>query len=235
MRNLFKNHKLEAGILLGSLIPTILIISFYIYFFRGNTLSGDPANWAYLGDYVGGLLGPIFGYLSFLLLVFTLKLSHKEKESIERREKKEEWLSLVKHVEALIKEYLDQRVEALCPTDLKFMRKISYEKLLVDVVYSMKTNCFETKNPNAILKRLIIYNPLTVNDFSKLATHFESYAIYLEKYSNYLLETDPAIIDHYFITYDQTIVALDQINMLTKESKNIYNRLGMSWDLPVTI
>lgn len=225
MRDLFRKHKLEVGICIGSIIPIIVIVLTYVYYLKDNGISGDPANWAHLGDYIGGLLGPIFGFFSFILLLFTLKLSYIEKESIERREKKEEWLSLIKHVEMLIRNFLNNEVE-IVKIGATFVERINFDSLLNIVTYYIKSNYNGSKDPDIILQTLRTNPAITTGNFIELVNHFESYTRYIEKYSTYLLETDPAIIDHYLILYAKTIVALDCMGLLSKEIKDKLECLG---------
>lgn len=225
MRDLFRKHKLEVGICIGSIIPILIIVLVYVYCLKDNGISDDPANWAHLGDYIGGLLGPIFGYFSFILLLFTLKLSYIEKESIERREKKEEWLSLIKHVEMLIREFLNNEVEIARPSDT-FLKTVTYETLLNEVTFYIKSNYSGSKTPDDILETLRPNPRITTGNFIELVTHFESYGVYLEKYQAYLLEKDSAVIDHYLIIYAKTLVSLDCMGLFSKETKDQFERLG---------
>ncbi|KAB7708439.1 hypothetical protein GBN32_13895 [Plesiomonas shigelloides] len=47
---------------------------FQFYFRLGYELSNKPSDWVDFSDYIGGLLGPIFSFLSFILLLHSIKL-----------------------------------------------------------------------------------------------------------------------------------------------------------------
>lgn len=49
------------------------------------TFSADPANWGQYGDYIGGLLNPIFSSLAFSALVITIVLQGRQIESSEKQ------------------------------------------------------------------------------------------------------------------------------------------------------
>lgn len=61
----------------GLLIAVAVVFS-YVLFFRGVPISGDPAAWGQFGDFLGGILNPVFGFLSFLTLVLALVLQMRE-------------------------------------------------------------------------------------------------------------------------------------------------------------
>ena len=67
--------KLE-NILIPVFIVLIILISFmlFMYFSTFKYISNDTAVWGAFGDYVGGILNPIFAFLSFTAL---LDLFHK--------------------------------------------------------------------------------------------------------------------------------------------------------------
>ena len=56
-------------------IPTASL--FYVWTF-GRELSGDHSRWAQFGDYLGGVLSPIFAFLGFLALLVTIYIQTRE-------------------------------------------------------------------------------------------------------------------------------------------------------------
>jgi len=65
-------------ILVFLLVFTIIIVGFYIVYFSKNKISYDVSDWANLGDYIGGILGPLFAGASFIVLILTLLLQMEE-------------------------------------------------------------------------------------------------------------------------------------------------------------
>lgn len=77
-------------------IVLILVLYAYIhqfYFTLNFPLSKDQAVWGQLGDFMGGLLNPIFGFISIILLIQSLKLQNESNrkliEQIENTKKTE--------------------------------------------------------------------------------------------------------------------------------------------------
>jgi len=60
-------------IIIAGISIIIIIITFGIYFYQFNgVLSNNQQIWGVFGDYVGGILNPIFGLAAFLALLFTI-------------------------------------------------------------------------------------------------------------------------------------------------------------------
>ncbi|WP_062270662.1 hypothetical protein [Endozoicomonas arenosclerae] len=65
----------------AGVIGIAIVTRFFDYF--GYEPSNNVGNWGAFGDYVGGLLNPMFGFMSLLLLVVTLK---QNKEALKNSE-----------------------------------------------------------------------------------------------------------------------------------------------------
>ncbi|MDQ2076075.1 hypothetical protein [Marinimicrobium sp. ABcell2] len=59
------------GVLAGAALVGVL--GFYWFSFRNHPRSSNPEMWAAFGDYMGGVLGPVLGLLTIILLVQTLR------------------------------------------------------------------------------------------------------------------------------------------------------------------
>lgn len=55
----------------------VCALMFYFYQFHGS-LAEKQESWGQFGDYLGGVLNPIFGFLSFIALLSTLALQSRE-------------------------------------------------------------------------------------------------------------------------------------------------------------
>ena len=60
-----------------ALIGTLIVSAIYVFNFYGP-LSDQHERWGQFGDYIGGLLNPVFGLLSFGALLIALVLQSKE-------------------------------------------------------------------------------------------------------------------------------------------------------------
>ena len=56
---------------------TFSVVSVYFHYFSGEVLL-EHDKWGQFGDYLGGVLNPIFGFLGFIALLLTLKLQRQE-------------------------------------------------------------------------------------------------------------------------------------------------------------
>lgn len=75
-----KQHKMPSLLVnaAASTVPVALVLlALYFYKFHGG-LSGDPAVWGQLGDYIGGLLNPFFSFIALLALLYTIRLQSEE-------------------------------------------------------------------------------------------------------------------------------------------------------------
>jgi uncharacterized membrane protein len=56
-----------------------IVLTFGLYFFNFHgAMSDTPGDWGTFGDFVGGVLNPIFGFLSFTAVLITIILQNKE-------------------------------------------------------------------------------------------------------------------------------------------------------------
>lgn len=76
--------KIDIYIRLAALLVSLVLISYFgnFYFRLNYEVSGDPAVWGQLGDYIGGLLNPILSFISLVLIVKSLGLQHDANEGL---------------------------------------------------------------------------------------------------------------------------------------------------------
>jgi hypothetical protein len=60
-----------------AVLLTFSVVSVYFHYFSGGVLV-EHDKWGQFGDYLGGVLNPIFGFLGFIALLLTLKLQRQE-------------------------------------------------------------------------------------------------------------------------------------------------------------
>lgn len=97
------------NILIPLFIGLIVLISFllFMYFSTFKYISLETAVWGAFGDYIGGILNPIFAFLSFTALIITLLYQHKQLE--QNREILQETIKAIEQNEKA----LSQNQEAL--------------------------------------------------------------------------------------------------------------------------
>ena len=59
------------------LFLVVAVIFYYLNFNEGG-ISSNPADWGTFGDYLGGVLNPLFGFLTLIALLITIILQKQE-------------------------------------------------------------------------------------------------------------------------------------------------------------
>lgn len=74
-----KNELIPLLILLVVItaVAVVAVVATYTFTFRGS-LSHEQALWGQFGDYLGGTLNPIFGFISVIALILTLAMQTKQ-------------------------------------------------------------------------------------------------------------------------------------------------------------
>lgn len=103
------SDKFIMWILVIAFLPFGLCISvYYIRFkyFLGYPISPVQADWGTFGDFVGGVLNPIYAFLAFVGVVYTVLLQKKQIEMMKEQEKLNELQNLIQGQAAKIDETL---------------------------------------------------------------------------------------------------------------------------------
>lgn len=66
-----------AGMVFVAATIAAFVVGIYIVQF-GGALSPDMEHWGLTGDYIGGILNPVFGFLALIALLMTIALQSKE-------------------------------------------------------------------------------------------------------------------------------------------------------------
>jgi hypothetical protein len=61
-------------------VVAAIVVSAYLIRFVGSSVSPDPQHWGQMGDYIGGLLNPIVGVATILILNSTLTMQMRQIE-----------------------------------------------------------------------------------------------------------------------------------------------------------
>ncbi len=68
------------GLAIAGFILAIGAYSVWFQLYHGQQLSQNSADWGAFGDFLAGVLGPLFSFLAFLALLFSLRLQSEELE-----------------------------------------------------------------------------------------------------------------------------------------------------------
>ena len=72
-----QNNTVFSKVIAGLILYTFFLIAIFTANFSVLDVSDDVGKWGSVGDYFGGLLNPILAFLSFMGVLWTLKMSRK--------------------------------------------------------------------------------------------------------------------------------------------------------------
>tara|TARA_R110002167_G_C12700402_1_gene653414 strand:+ start:6201 stop:6941 length:741 start_codon:yes stop_codon:yes gene_type:complete len=95
----------------AALIIAFVFAGYFIKFYvaLGYGLSNDPAVWAQLGDYAGGMLNPLLSFVSIVLLIKSLTLQNEANISLRNELKNSEKTENLRSFEALFFNMIDSQ------------------------------------------------------------------------------------------------------------------------------
>lgn len=114
-------------IFLTAAFASVALISIYWYYFNSLPVKADAAPWGQLGDFFGGTLNPIFGFLSVMALLAALVIQSRELK-VSSEELKNSALALNAQNKAIAHQSFEQTF---------FSWLESYRELLVTIEHSM--------------------------------------------------------------------------------------------------
>ncbi len=125
-----------VGVLVGVLLVAVAagVVITRAYFIKYGEVPGDPASWGQLGDYLGGVLNPVFGFLSVFALLVALVLQTRElklsRESLKAtlKEQAESSKALALQNKAIQRQSFEQTFFAWLGTYREVLREISGEE-----------------------------------------------------------------------------------------------------------
>lgn len=126
-----------------AILAIIVAAMFYLAQFSGYEFSADPEDWGQLGDYMGGLVNPILGLITVVLLVTSLQQNQLALKQAQREIQ-------------MSREALDQATEAQIATEkaLKNQVEIADESrdlsnaIALREAYALKLTALIKKNGN---------------------------------------------------------------------------------------
>lgn len=208
----------------------VAIFAYIIHFYE-NHISNDPADWGRLGSYIGGTLGAPLSFLGLLALLWTIRIQlstlkhsqdafQQQQNYIERKEKKEEWLTIIRDTEEQVQRYLAFPVT-------RNGVKVSELASLINEVYSRMQKADRLKDrafADEVMKGLCDgISTATLNGLSAL---LGSLATYLLKYRALLVEEDKdEIIGHYISSYVHWFSHLQWIGVMLDADAKRLNKL----------
>lgn len=102
---------LNRYVISAALIIAFVFAGYFIKFYvsLGYGLSNDPAVWAQLGDYAGGMLSPLLSFVSIVLLIKSLTLQNEANISLRNELKNSEKTENLRSFETLFFNMIDSQ------------------------------------------------------------------------------------------------------------------------------
>lgn len=210
-----------AGI---ALFFIIAFLSAYILNFSTSSISDDPAQWNNFGGYFGGTVGPFLSFLGLVAVLYTIHLQAstlKEQQAyILRKEKKEEWLIIIRQAEEQIRKHLSIPIK-------KNGIIIGDVSNLINSLYSQMEKSQRLRD-TAYAEELIKEktDDFNIRNLRSLCGLLSDFADYLARYRALLPEeVSEQIIIHYICSYTGWYNRLDWIGIMPKSGMATFCKL----------
>lgn len=183
------------------IICAILFVYFLKFVFEIPVLSDDKGDWGTFGDYMGGVLNPIFAFASFMALLYTIKLQLEELQAT-----REELKRSADAQETQLKIIKEQQFDPLVLNLLKTIQDTSEILKIIDADENLKDIITNETCSFCILYDFTL-NEITINLFGSISK-------YLRLPNNHLKDIEE------YIHYIQ--ININKIPQIQSYCENIY-------------
>ncbi len=223
--------RLIASVAVIALGLLLLALGAYVWRFHDLPISTNPKDWADFGAYFGGALAAPLSFLALIALLRTIQLqlaalkhaqeeSRRQDEYLSRKEKKEEWLSVIRELQAHIRRYL----AATATKD--GLPLCNFDVLIVSAATQVRKEKQEQNREcaNKVLKNYADH--IDTTNFDGLASSLGDLASYLRCYRQYLAEKDnQELIGFYTSTYIRLVADLTTLGVMRERDGLSFNAL----------
>ncbi len=237
-----KNQKILLLLIIVSLLCLLVSIGLYIYAFHGG-LSTDRDDWMIFGTFFGGVLSPIFSFLSFIAVIIIFQHEMQQKEQEEDNKEIMQLLELLNrsyhNIEAY-EEHPDKKTEMIHYTPSQLFEFIEGYILNLNVAYLDLDNIpfkQEREDNKDNIKKELLKN---ASQYLRIKEYLDSYLrtiLYIlkeisskkdkDKYIKLLNgQISVSIMRIFVITYYSHII--NDINVL-EIVKNIHDKYQEQW------
>jgi len=159
-------HLLMAAYWIVAIVILAALFVLWMYFnaFRRHELSGDPGDWGAFGDYVGGIINPIVGIATVILIFLTLILQRRELQASLEEFRSAHKSSVVQGFEQSLFSWLANYHLLLSSTKSKFGGEGR------QALTTMYEQCFSSE---VVMKKCYAANGGTVLDDEEAKIHLE--------------------------------------------------------------
>jgi hypothetical protein len=217
------NRSLRWLLALGA-IGAIGVQGVYLYKFGPGawfTLSSDPAVWGQYGDYIGGLLNPIFSSLAFGGLIVTIVLQARQIDEAKRNAELEEMQRVQSTIAARIDHLLTSQVIVNTNEYEILHRFADNPQTIFELVSSLGTMALSRPEEGETNWSKWLWDDVAAEGLKKaldaqtipLRLEFESLSYMLLQYEMH--QGSQVVIDFYKYRFTAVLVWLDALGMLS--------------------
>lgn len=204
-----------------AIVVLLLVIMAYIIQFKESPISSDPEKWAFFGSYISGAVGAPLSFLGLIALLLTLQVQHlmlKQSEGafksqqryLEQKEKKEEWMSIIRLAEGQIDKYLKTPVikKGVGLTSIAFVTGELYDAVIKE----------NRRRDKPFVEQLVneLYDGIDMVTLYRFGSLLGALFGYLVRYRSLLIEDDKdEIIGHYVSSYIGWYQRLEWIGVMS--------------------
>ncbi len=188
------SNRTEQIVVSVIVVFAIFVLAAYIIVFHREPISGDPALWGQLGDYLGGTLNPFFGLLTTIFAFFAYRNTQEQLTIQKQESKNNKYTDLVKQfdidLDKIIQSYIyRQRAHdvEIHGTEEVLVENLQNEKIYSGVEASKKYRDFLLDQKNLVIQ----------NERDEILKKVTTTAIYHEIYRIRIL------IDYYLDRFPQ--------------------------------
>lgn len=228
MGNNLKFYYWSCAVLIFLSISSTFLYPIYL----GWEISGNSIEWAYFGNYLGGVLGPLFGLLAFVGVLLSIEYQKKENNKIDTQYKKQ---SIEERILKQIEFHHNISNNVRIPYDIE-RTKFKEGRLAFEFLYEkhLKTHYYETANQHSHLDEEQIIDISFSKLYNKEGKHFGVYfrnLFYLIKY----IDESSYIDKKHFVRLVRAQLSTSEIqllmyNCLFKKGKG-FKDLVLKYDL----
>ena len=141
------NKYIVAALAAIFMVLTSYIVKFYLIL--GYEFSSKQDEWGQLGDYAGGMLNPIFGFISVVLLIKSLTLQNEANKNLNDELKENKKNDKVRSFETLFFNMINSQKELFNSFRVEFIvNGQPIKKIGVDAVLEGGSNVFRIHRHN---------------------------------------------------------------------------------------
>ena len=186
-----------------SIVVAISLLMLFFWKFHGG-LSDGLDKWGQFGDYLGGILNPLFSLTALFALLYTIKLQSKElHESTEQLKASAEAFKLQNNV--LIQQQFENKFFQMLGVFTNIVETLETELRVNDELKTIKgRNCFIELSP--FLWQKLEEN--VTNEMSNLSSKYREFYKWNEHF-----------LDRYYLSLNLVICFVDYSKLLEEEKK----------------